>query len=142
MSSNHPYRIFLATPKDCGEEVVAKYHALTLDKFKAALKHDDVEVVKAEDDFHANFSRCGGWDSWCSDVGRGVDYLYRTPRYNAIVCIHQQVGKATASIVRSALEVNRMVVCVLPDDSYQRVMAVDELDKQDYKGGWLLRIDN
>jgi hypothetical protein len=40
------------------------------------------------------------------------------------------------------LEVNRMVVCVLPDDSYQRVMAVDELDKQDYKGGWLLRIDN
>jgi hypothetical protein len=58
------------------------------------------------------------------------------------VCIHQQVGKATASIVRNALEVNRMVVCVLPDDSYQRVMAVDELDKQDYKGGWLLRIDN
>ena len=142
MSTNHPYRVFLATPKDCGSEVVEKYHALTLAKFKGALKHDDVLVVNAEDDFHANFSRCGGWDSWCNDVGRGVDYLYRTPRYNAIVCITQQVGKATASIVRAALEANRMVVSVCADDTYQRVVAIDELDKNDYRGGWLLRIDN
>lgn len=142
MSTNHPYRIFLASPKESNPEVVEKYYALTLTKFKTALKHDDVEVVKAEDDFHANFSRCGGWDSWCNDVGRGVDYIYRTPRYNAIVCISQQVGKATATIVKAALEANRMVVTVVADESYQRVIGIDELDKNDYRAGWLLRIDN
>jgi hypothetical protein len=35
-----------------------------------------------------------------------------------------------------------MVVSVCADDTYQRVVAIDELDKNDYRGGWLLRIDN
>jgi len=140
--ASQPYRIFLATPKDCDPEVVDRLYALTAEKFKTALQHDDVEVVKAEDDFKENFARCGGWDSWCNDVGRGVDYLFRTPRYNAIVCSSQQVGKATASIVKAGLDAGRMIAVVLPDMSYQRAVAIDTLDPNDYKAGWLLRIDN
>jgi hypothetical protein len=140
--SGQPYRIFLATPKDADPEKVEEFRTITLERFRHALQHDDVEVVRAEDDFKENFSRCGGWDSWCKDVGQGVDYMFRTPRFNAIVCMNQQIGKATSVIVRSALEAHRMVAVMLEDKSYHRVHSIDEQDVNDYKGGWLLRIDS
>jgi hypothetical protein len=65
--------------------------------------------------------------------------MFRTPRYNCIVCVTQRVGKATADIVRHALEGERMVV--LMDDlhgSTRRIGAVCEVDGQDYRSGWEL----
>jgi hypothetical protein len=52
------------------------------------------------------------------------------------------VGKATASIVKAALDAGRMVAVVLPDMTYQRAVGIDTLDANDYRAGWLLRIDN
>ena len=137
-----PYRVFLATPKDMDPFVSDGLKALVHERFKKALGHDGVEVVKAEDDFRENIGRCGGWDSWADDVGRGVDYLYRTPRFNAIVCTQQAVGKATSLVVRAGLDASRMVAVVMPDKSIQRVVRLDELDPTDFKGGWFLVIDN
>lgn len=140
--SNHNYKVFLATPKDADEHFVSSLATEALIKFKTALEHENVEVVAAGDDYRENFARCGGWDSWCRDVAQGVDYMYRTPRYNAIVVTQQQIGKATATIVRLALEANRMVLLRSPDATYKRVEAVIENDANDYKAGWGLRIDN
>jgi hypothetical protein len=139
---NHAYKVFLATPKDADEHFVSSVATEALEKFKTALEHGDVEIVTASDDYRDNFGRCGGWDSWCRDVAQGVDYVYRTPRYNAILCTQMHVGKATASIARLALEAGRMVLVRTPDCSYKRVSAVVENDPNDYKAGWGLRIDN
>jgi hypothetical protein len=136
------YNVFLATPKDLDPDEVTRFYTLTLDKFKKIpeLETLEVNVVKAEDDYREHFSRCGGWDAWTRDVGQGVDYVYRTPRYNCIVCISQTVGKATADLVRHALEGNRMVVLIHPDGRFDRIWQVVEIDSNNYRSGWFLQI--
>jgi hypothetical protein len=136
------YNVFLATPKGMDAETVQRHYDTVVSKFTPALKGIELTVVKAEDDYREHFGRCGGWDAWARDVGQGVDYLARTPRYNGIVCVEQVVGKATASIVQYALEGNRMVVLLQPDGKAVRVAAVDTLDANNYVAGWILRLDN
>lgn len=136
------YNVFLATPKGMEDAEVDAYYQTVVAKFTPALDGIELTVVKAEDDYRANFGRCGGWDAWTQDVGRGVDYLARTPRYNCIACVQQSVGKATADIVRHAIESDRMVVLVNPNKTVDRVYAVETIDANDYRSGWFLRIDS
>lgn len=136
------YNVFLATPKGMEDAEVDSYYQTVVQKFTPALDGIELSVVKAEDDYRENFGRCGGWDAWTQDVGRGVDYLARTPRYNCIACVQQAVGKATADIVRHAIEADRMVVLVNPNKTVDRVIAVETIDSNDYRSGWFLRIDN
>ena len=134
------YHVFLATPKGMEGAEIEKYYAAVVEKFVPALDGIELLVVKAEDDYREHFSRCGSWEAWTKDVGQGVDYLFRTPRYNCIVCVQQSVGKATADIVRYALEGNRMVVLANESGGFDRVTHVDEMDSQNYRSGWFLQI--
>jgi len=134
------YHVFLATPKGMEEAEIEKYYASVVEKFVPALDGIELLVVKAEDDYREHFARCGSWEAWTRDVGQGVDYLFRTPRYNCIVCVQQSIGKATADIVRYALEGNRMVVLANESGGFDRVTRVDEMDSQNYRSGWFLQI--
>jgi hypothetical protein len=122
-------------------EDVQKFYDLIVQKFTPALEGIELVVVKAEDDYREHFGRCGGWDAWARDVGLGVDYLARTPRYNCIACVQSTVGKATAEIVRYALEGNRMVVCLRPNGRVARVFGVRADDTNNYVSGWTLQLD-
>ncbi len=134
------YNVFLATPKGMDEDEVQKFYDSVVEKFTPALDGIELVLVKAEDDYREHFGRCGGWEAWTRDVGQGVDYMFRTPRYNCIVCVSQAVGKATADIVRFALEGNRMVVLANPTGGFDRVWSVQEMDSQNYRSGWYLQI--
>lgn len=139
------YRVFIAASKDEDPFKVDAIAEIAKEKFGAALTErgiDGLEVVKASDDFNENFARLGSWDAWINDVARGVDYMFRTPRYNAIVVLSEYVGKATASIVRIALEHDRMVVLMGENGGSERVMGIEEVDSNDYKGGWRVVLDN
>jgi hypothetical protein len=139
------YRVFIAAAKDADPEKVDAIAEVAREKFGAALSErgiDGLEVVKASDDFNANFARCGSWDAWINDVARGVDYMFRTPRYNAIVVLTEYVGKATGSIVRIALQNDRMVILMGENGGSERVMGIEEIDPNDYKGGWRVVLDN
>lgn len=135
------YNVFLATPKNADRESVEQLEAHVVERFTPALEGIQLHIVRAEDDYRDHFARCGGWEAWCRDVGQGVDYMFRTPRYNCIVCTQRQVGKATADIVRFALEGMRMVVAVREGGGFDRVYRVATLDANDYKAGWWLEID-
>jgi hypothetical protein len=139
------YRVFIAAAKDADPFKVDAIAEIVKEKFSSALTErgiDGLEVVKASDDFNANFARCGGWDAWINDVARGVDYMYRTPRYNAIVVLSEYVGKATGSIVRLALQHDRMVLLMGENGGSERVIGIEEIDANDYKGGWRVILDN
>lgn len=136
------YNVFLATPKGMDTDTVQRHYDAVVAKFTPALDGIPLAVVKAEDDYRDHFGRCGGWDAWARDVGQGVDYLARIPRYNCIACVQPTIGKATASIVQYALEGNRMVVLLRPDGRVDRVFSVETVDANNYVAGWFLRVDN
>ena len=132
------YRIFLASPKATEAEVVDRDAEFVLAKFMDASPVADLQftVVKSADDFRENFSRCGGWTEWAQDVGAGVDYMFRTPRFNAIVVTTEHVGRATADIVRSALGARRMVTLLQPDRSFCSITGVQTVDEENWQSGW------
>jgi hypothetical protein len=132
------YKVFLATPKGALDTEVESAYATVQVKFQQSVPDGvAVSVTRAVDDWTSNFKRCGSWDAWAHDVAAGVDYEFRTPRYNAVVCTTETVGKATAQIVEHALEAEKMVA-VQTNGTVQRVYGVEAIDPENWKAGWHL----
>ena len=132
------YKVFLATPKGALDTEVESAYATVQDKFQKSVPEGiKVSVTRALDDWNDNFKRCGSWDAWTHDVAAGVDYEFRTPRYNAIVCTTENVGRATAQIVEHALEAKKMVAVQANGDT-KRVYGVTAIDPENWKAGWQL----
>jgi hypothetical protein len=131
------YNIFLASPKGTSDQEVESALELVQSKFSEAIPHATVTVVKAKDEFDRTFKQCGGWDGWTTHVATGVDYEFRTPLYNAIVCTTPTVGRATAQIAERALAARRMVALV-QQGTLSRVVGVECLDSDNWQTGWRL----
>ena len=124
-------RIFLATAKDESPDKVAEWKA------ELTTLIPGVDVVDGLTDWHANFSRCGGWNGWAEDVATGRDINGR-PRYDAILCPRESVGKATAQIVDAALSAGKPVLLLRRDGSVAQVAGVTVVDPESWKAGWAL----
>ena len=135
------YNIFLAAPKDSDALAVAQAKAQVEKAFAKAAPHAAVSVVESADEYRASFGSAGGWDAWTTHVACGVDFEFRTPLYNAVVCTSEIVGRATAQIVEKALGNRKMVACVTGPDTIKRVIAVDEVDGENWKRGWRVRME-
>lgn len=123
-------RIFLASAKDESADKVAEWKA----EVEAAIP--GVTVVDGLTDWNENFSRCGGWNGWADDVATGRD-LYGRPRYDAILCPRESVGKATMQIVQAALRCGKPVLLGGAHGA-QRVIGVVQSDPTSWKSGWEL----
>jgi hypothetical protein len=98
-------------------------------------------VVSGKDDYKTHFSRCGSWDAWQRDVGVGVDYASRAPRYDAFVVPTREVGKATAKILEHALAAGKRVLLIegVVGESNCRlspVTGIRAVDAENWKAGW------
>ena len=133
------YVVFLASPKDSLPSEVDEAYIDVLQRFEKGIPFAAVMVVRAEDDYKENFARCGGWSEWTRDVGAGLNYEDRTPRFNAIACTTQDIGRATAQIVEAGLEARRMVVCRV-DGKLRQVAGVETVDSENWKSGWRLTL--
>jgi len=131
------YNIFLASPKGTPDAQIDLAFGLVEEKFSAAIPHASVTVVRAKDEWEKSFTQCGGWDAWAKHVATGIDYEYRTPLYNAVVCTAESVGRATAQIVEQALSARRMVALVRGQEIAQ-VIAVECTDSDNWQSGWRL----
>ena len=123
-------RIFLATAKDESPDKVAEWKA------ELTTLIPGVDVVDGLTDWQQNFSRCGGWNGWAEDVATGRDINGR-PRYDAILCPRESVGKATAGIVEAALRAHKPVL-LGGAIGVRRVVAVVQDDPTSWKSGWSL----
>ena len=123
-------RIFLASAKDEAPDKVAEW------KQEVEALVPGVTVVDGLTDWQENFSRCGGWNGWADDVATGRD-LYGRPRYDAILCPRESVGKATMQIVEAALRVGKPVL-LGGAQGVQRVIGVVQSDPTSWKAGWEL----
>ncbi|MCK5649864.1 MAG: hypothetical protein KAJ42_00740 [Gemmatimonadetes bacterium] len=134
------YNIFLASPRGSSDLHVQSAKTVVDDKFSAAISHATVKVVTADEEWARSFSQSGSWDAWTTHVASGVDYEFRTPLYNAIVCTTEKVGKATADIVEKALGNRRMVALVM-DSKITQVIGVESVDSDNWQSGWRLTLD-
>jgi hypothetical protein len=134
------YNVFLAAPKDSDSLAVAQAKAQVEAAFSKAAPHAAVTVTQADEEYRASFGAAGGWDAWTTHVACGVDFEFRTPLFNAVVCTDEVVGRATAQIVEKALANRKMVACIMGPGTIRRVVGIDEVDGENWKAGWRVRL--
>lgn len=99
----------------------------------------ETTVVTGRDHFADNAQALGGWQAWQQEVAAG-SALDGEPLFHAIVVPDAAVGRATAGIVRAALEAGRPVL-FWDGLAFARVSAIREDDSEDWRAGWSLDID-
>jgi hypothetical protein len=123
--------IFLATPRDT-ELNEATYIAELIKENTGA------EVVHlAQTEFESHFANCGGWQQWAEFVATSRDFTTRKPRYEAIVCISEEVGRATADIVKKALAYGKPCF-IWKFQALSPIVSVEDTDPENWKSGWRL----
>lgn len=133
------YNVFLASPKGEASSVTEAAYQTVYHRFCKAVPHAKVTVVRSAEEFEKTFKQHGGWDGWTTYVATGVDYEFRTPIFNAIVCTSEKVGKATSDIVTKALE-NRRMVALVTGETISQVTGVQVIDSDNWQTGWQLTI--
>jgi hypothetical protein len=133
------YNVFLASPRGESTSTTEEAHQTVYQRFCKAVPNAKITVIRSADEFTKSFKGCGGWDQWTTHVATGLDYEFRTPLFNAIVCTTETVGKATAQIVEKALA-NRRMVAFVSDDKISQVVGVEVIDGDNWQTGWRLTI--
>lgn len=136
-------RLFYATRKDAQDYEVASV-VTSLQRAVTQLTQGAmaVEVTSAKQDFEARFAQLGGWDAWILDVAAGVRYDDRQPRFHAFAVTDLQVGRATAGILRAALERKKLVLWFSSDTGkLHRVGQIAEDDPTNWQQGWSVILD-
>ena len=135
-SHGRAYNVFLASPKDSDALAVAQAKAQVEAAFAKAVPGANLRVVEAAEEYRESFGTAGGWDAWTTHVACGVDFEFRTPLYNAIVCTSEVVGKATAQIVEKSLNNRKMVACIMGPETIKQVFSVEQIEADNWKAGW------
>ena len=133
------YNVFLASPKGEASGVTEAAYQTVYHKFCKAIPHSKIKVIRSSEEFDRSFKGCGGWEEWTTHVATGVDYEFRTPLFNAIVCTTESVGRATAQIVEKALA-NRRMVALVDGEKMSQVVAVEVINSDNWQTGWQLTI--
>jgi len=130
-------RTFFAHPKHWQDEEV--------DRWVQALIADGAEsVVPGRDDYQANIAIEMTIDSWIRSIARRRDLGTGQRVYALIVVPGTTVGKATAHIVRSALEAGIPVASVALEPGTDKIRSavlvrdIDLEDAEDFTSGWSL----
>lgn len=128
-------RAFLAHAKSDTDEEIQSATDRSRNALREIAKGKTVVVTTGRDDYQRHMSRCGSWDAWARDVGQGIDYISREPRYHTIVVPSERCGAATANIVKVALSVGRPVLR-LDGTKLTKVARVVQVAARDFKTGW------
>jgi hypothetical protein len=96
---------------------------------------DPLSITKSDVFYREEFPRFGSWDGWTYEIANGVNYNSRTPRFTAVVLVASQIGRGTKQIVEKCLQADKPVL-LLAEDRLNRVVAVEEIDSENWQNGW------
>lgn len=126
-------KIFLATPKSMPIEEATQVRE-RIETFVQEV-YPTASVVLASDEFKRMSGAFDGWAGWASHVATGVDYATRKLQYGVVILPGPVMGKATATIVELRLA-SRHPVVMWDGKGFQKVVAVNTVDPEDYVKGW------
>lgn len=92
-------RVFIAHKKDDTDEHINGVIA----RFKQRFTKHVYDFTLGRDDFAAAAKSKGGWNGWTASIS-APGYGSTSPRFELIVATQTNVGKATADIIRHALD--------------------------------------
>ena len=95
--------------------------------------------VSSGDWFKQSFAQHGNWDSWIWETVHGKNYHTRAPNFHGFLVHGAEVGRATANIVRTALQSGRVVLACV-DNCLYAVTDVAERDSNRWTDGWTLTL--
>ena len=134
-------RIFFAHPKGWDDERINDFAKAIHVSVENETSHD-VLVVPGRDDFNANIASEGNYNGWCRSITRRTDS--RGDRFYGVIVVPKAVegiGKATAAIIKDALEQRVPVVEADVVDGEMCIAAVtgiETVDDENYVTGWKL----
>jgi hypothetical protein len=119
-------KLLLLHPKGMDPDALQKYKNYVASLLTA-------EVVLAVEDFATHFT--GSWREWASEI---------TERYDGFIVLTNRIGRATADIIRAALDLRLTVALAVRDDGDQIIDVIEvaelvEIDKKDWRTGWEVR---
>ena len=102
-----------------------------------------IEVTTGRDDFQRYAMGAGSFTAWAKEVAARKDMSTGKLYYDAFVSVNAYIGRATADILRVALNVGTPVIYLEQDEDKQsiephRVTQVVVDDPEDYLKGWYL----
>ena len=96
-----------------------------------------VPVTTSKEDFEQNFTECGSWDNWIDRVVKGRSYLTQKDNYQMVILSDKILGRATMSIVKGFLGKKKQVTYFdIDQNKLINVSSVEELDGENWQGGW------
>jgi hypothetical protein len=102
-----------------------------------------IEVTSGRDDYQRYAVGAGSFSAWAREVAVRKDMRTGKPYYDGFVSVNAYVGRATADILRVALNAGTPVIYLEQDENTQsiepkRVTQVVVDDPDDYLKGWYL----
>jgi len=134
-------RVFLAHPKSMPDDEI-DWWSREVGRLLSD-GSDIVSVTPGRDDFQRYAMGAGSFSAWAVEVPLRKDMATGKRYYEAFVSPTAYVGRATADILRGALNVGTPVIYLEQDEDKQsiephRVNQVVVVDAEDYLKGWYL----
>jgi hypothetical protein len=98
------------------------------------------EVMPGRDFYTARFKACGSWDAWTTEAATGTSYPDHMPYFDGFLVPTPRFGSGTGQIVEKALRAGKPVFAIRSDGSLAKVLAVRQVDKQDWKTGYAVTV--
>lgn len=114
-----------------------------LAKAAAAERSLRVDATTGREDFEQNAR--GDWEGWAQGVPRRRHFITQKSVYNMIIVPSEFVGRATATIVDTAVRIGCPVMLLSPPSqatpTLQRVTQVYPYDPDDWQGGFKCEVE-
>lgn len=133
-------QVFIACPKNMPLNEVNDYMD-NIRQFFKSYKKEDVTLVDSSTEFTKSFPQVSGWDDWINRIAKGKNYTTQKPLFGAIVCVDEEMGRASAQIVERSLDIGKPVFFWEKiSSSMRKVVSVKTVDHTDWVNGWKLNL--
>lgn len=134
-------RIFFAHPKSMEDSDIDWWSRQIVQMLTDGT--ETIEVTPGRDDFQRYAMGAGSFTSWAREVAARKDMGTGKLYYDAFVTVNAYIGRATADILRVALNLGTPVIYLEQDEDKgaiepKRVAQVVVDDPDDYLKGWYL----
>ena len=131
-------RVFYAARKGSAAHEVEAVVSAVREVIRRTTNHlVDPHITPAQVDFDANYARLGGWEPWQREVATGIRFSDREPNYHTYIISEYDFGRATAEILRQALEAKKLVLFFDADQqALHKVERILTVDANNWKAGW------